>query len=145
MGAKTIYSRWILESAPKPFSKNFELYLEKALCHLSLAFEERKYSGGNSLEKHIEYCKQILDVYSEVIRCIGSRLSCKHWNTILRILLGISTYILEVPISSQGISNELTDQMLRTLFDCLIQSKTKTSDHWSLLSEYTQRWIHREQ
>jgi len=99
--ACAIYTQWLLDSTSRPYiiqvkeGKSVEqIFWQKIFHHFSLLFK----INDKTTVYHQELCKQVLSVISMAERTLSSKFSEETWIILLKVLLGISDYLLREPL-----------------------------------------------
>ncbi|KAI8979050.1 hypothetical protein BDF20DRAFT_905907 [Mycotypha africana] len=105
------------------------------------------------VQKHVELCKKTLKVFAMAGRTL--KLSPKTWTDLLKVILGISDYLLKETRQEQQVgsgsdtavdinmADELCDTLLQVLFELWLRSKTMDLEMWNILKTCFARWTHR--
>ncbi|KAL0143129.1 hypothetical protein V8B55DRAFT_1474509 [Mucor lusitanicus] len=105
------------------------------------------------VQRHVELCKKTLKVFAMAGRTL--KLSAETWSVLLKVMLGITDYLLKEPSSSSGgggdtsslgvmnMADELCDSLLQVLFELWLRSNTMDVEMWDILKNCFTRWTHR--
>ncbi|OUM61554.1 hypothetical protein PIROE2DRAFT_45097 [Piromyces sp. E2] len=152
--ACAIYTQWLLDSSARPYiiqakeGKSIEqIFWQRIFHHFSLIF----YINEKTTIYHQELCKQVLSVMSMAERTLSNRFSEETWIILLKVLLGISDYLLREPlgkpnsdiISNSVMADKLCENVIRVLIESWLRSQTKRTDMWESLKKYFKNWTHR--
>ncbi|KAI9470555.1 MAG: hypothetical protein EXX96DRAFT_597448 [Benjaminiella poitrasii] len=99
------------------------------------------------VQRHIELCKKTLKVLTMAGRTL--RLSEETWSVLLKVVLGITDYLLKEPsgdacnLNVMNMADELCDNLLQVLFELWLRSNTMDVEMWDILKNCFVRWTHR--
>ncbi|KAI9254631.1 hypothetical protein BDA99DRAFT_574375 [Phascolomyces articulosus] len=99
------------------------------------------------VHRHIELCKKTLTVLAMAGRTL--EMSVETWTVLLKVVLGISDFLLKEPVTDQSVSgvvnmgDELCEHLLRVLFELWLRSRIREVEMWDILKECFMRWSHR--
>eukprot|EP00762_Andalucia_godoyi_P004164 ANDGO_06351.mRNA.1 putative Rho GTPase-activating protein CG5521 len=140
--AVDIYRSWIQNAAMRPpaflESSHAQIFFQDMFKHFSLMFETRGCSGP-VLERHVQLCTQILDLFIWIGRERPRMLTADSWQVLLHVVLGVTDATLR---AHKGV-HELIPQLFRVLLELWMRSGLQTIGIWEKLrSFYTQYCDH---
>lgn len=141
-----LYRRWTLDGKgkrPTPIESNPQFFIQKMLQHFSLLFEPRS-NGKGEVEKHARLCSQVLDIFANIGRQIGSSLSVETWEIFLKLLIAVTDTVLGVdaPAKQEVLQRKLCPQLLKVLFELWLLSGTRNPALWDALRQSVKGWTH---
>mmetsp|Transcript_2685 Transcript_2685/g.9507 ORF Transcript_2685/g.9507 Transcript_2685/m.9507 type:complete len:1308 (+) Transcript_2685:68-3991(+) len=140
-----LYRRWTLdpEKRPAPIEKDQQFFIQKMLQHFSMLFEPRA-NGKGEVEKHARLCSQVLDIFANIGRQIGSTLSVETWEIFLKLLIAVTDTVLGVdaPVRQEVLQRKLCPQLLKVLFELWLLSGTRNPALWDALRQSVKGWTH---
>ena len=81
-------------------------------------------------------------------RQIGERLTVETWEELLKIVLGISDFLLKggrgAVDATSNLGSRLCGNLLKLLFELFFRSRTKNNEIWIALRDLLQGWRHRK-
>nr|XP_046241115.1 ral GTPase-activating protein subunit beta isoform X2 [Scatophagus argus] len=119
-----VYTDWLMalvspkESIPPPISREPNLYVQKILRHLCSLFMPRSEPVG---PVYLSLCQQVLCAVQSLAR-ESAVMSRDTWETLLHFLLRINHGMLAPPITTGGVSEQLSDLSMAVLFDVWLLS-----------------------
>ncbi|CAG8589929.1 4259_t:CDS:10 [Paraglomus occultum] len=180
--SKELYSQWLFEPNCRPAAirdlsgkPEEQRFWQVIFHHYSLLFRPRTSSSNtsqtstptapnfpalssyNDFQRHVELCKGVLIVLTMAGRTLGSQFSEETWRVLLKVVLGITDYLLREHISTVSSDNssdryatmsmgdELCEHLLRVLFELWLRSKIQEVDMWDILQKCFNKWTHRQQ
>ncbi|KAI9248753.1 hypothetical protein BY458DRAFT_536549 [Sporodiniella umbellata] len=154
-----IYSRWLFDS-PRPTAvvrEGLEQEFYQIIFHqYSLLFQPRitrtiscnqviKDTVTPLIQRHVDLCQRTLRVFAKAGRTL--RFSEETWKTILKVVLGITDYLLKEPAGETlnviNMTDELCDPLLQVFFELWLRSNTMDVEMWDILKTCFMRWTHR--
>jgi hypothetical protein len=115
-----IYSSWLFQQRPDVLVEALEQDFYKTVFHhLSLLFQPRLYKNTSPLvQRHIDLCKKAL----EVLLTAGRKLTLERdtWIVLLKVVLGITDYLLKEPAIEDSVADELCDDLIEVRFVLVI-------------------------
>jgi hypothetical protein len=164
--AAAIYIQWLVEPNKRPLAiqkadyETRQWFLQTLFRHISLVFQAKKVDGVGAAKpllatlasKHVELCKLMLRTLSQTAMSSSlitdqescSALSGTSWKVLLRVLLGVTDFLLQKPIQPYCyLSEELGEQLLSILMELWMRSQIFSSELWTLLKTLYPRWTHR--
>ncbi|KAG1519702.1 hypothetical protein G6F52_008364 [Rhizopus delemar] len=155
-----IYARWLFEQHTRPLAvvrEGLEQEFYQIIFHqYSLLFQPRIARAINCnaaikdtitplIRRHIELCKKTLKVFVMAGRTL--KLSPETWAVVLKVMLGITDYLLKEPVGETmnviNMADELCDHLLQVLFELWLRSNTMDVEMWDILKSCFMRWTHR--
>eukprot|EP01087_Luapelamoeba_hula_P015236 TRINITY_DN4524_c0_g2_i1.p1 TRINITY_DN4524_c0_g2~~TRINITY_DN4524_c0_g2_i1.p1 ORF type:complete len:1123 (+),score=198.44 TRINITY_DN4524_c0_g2_i1:406-3774(+) len=110
------------------------------------AGEEKETAGQGQgeadtlLAHHTSLCSTVLDIYCRVARDVN--LTQESWEHLLKVLLGVTDSLLNMPKGDDHLSKNLCPLLLRTLFEVWLRSETQ-GNMWQNLRDLIWHWRHR--
>lgn len=155
---KSIYFRWLLdETGNDPVALKeirgtvlHDKLLIRIVQHLSLAFEQRSFTNGESTnDSHIKQISSLninllFDIVKglfSIIRKFQFGISEKSWSELLKVIFGIVDTVLSShgsPDNSQyeymmQSADRLAESLTQLLFETILRAKYKDSFMWELI------------
>lgn len=162
--AASIYIQWLVEPSKRPPAvqkSNGEVqqqFLQTIFRHLSLLFQPKKVDGIGAAKpllatlasKHVEVCKLVLRALSQIAIGTGADasstliISTATWKVLLRVLLGVTDYLLRMPNHPYGyLSEELGEALLSVFIELWLRSEIFSATLWKALRKCYPQWTHR--
>ncbi|KAJ5072634.1 hypothetical protein M0811_01649 [Anaeramoeba ignava] len=133
-----IYHRWLLGvDIPAPFDEELNFFYRDIFAHMSLIFQPRKVVTQEILTKHIQLCKNVINIYQEVALERSQNFSTETWEYLLNTLIGISDSLVS---NESNLTNELFSYLIRLLYDVWLRSSTKNLEMWERLRKSSISW-----
>lgn len=149
--AVKIYCLWLKNPQARPPGvkpENLENFVTSILFSLAELFEQRKGSdvkSSQSTKRHAELCHQILKtiIYDLIPDSpLFSQKASKSWELIVRLLLGITDYLLWSD-KQNYLADELSESLLNSLFFVFLQSGIFSDEIWKKFASSFKLWCHR--
>ena len=136
-----LYRIWILEPRrrPAPIDQEFQFFLQTMLKHFSLLFASR---SDAVVDRHIQLCNSVLDIFLGVGRVLEKKLSEATWEVFLKLLIGIADSLFLSPKEPSLLGLKLCNQVLKVIFECWLHSRTVNQDMWKYLKDRVRNWTH---
>jgi len=134
-----LYRIWILEPRrrPAPIDQEFQYFLQTMLKHFSLLFASR---SDAVVERHMQLCNSVLDIFLAVGRVLEKKLSEETWEVFLKLLIGIADSLFISPKDPSLLGLKLCNQVLKVLFECWLHSRTQNPQMWKYLKDRVPKW-----
>ncbi|ORE10052.1 hypothetical protein BCV72DRAFT_247745 [Rhizopus microsporus var. microsporus] len=155
-----IYARWLFEQHTRPIAvvqEGLEQEFYQIIFHqYSLLFQPRitrPFSCNQTIkdtltplvQRHVELCKKTLKVFVMAARTL--KFSEETWSVTLKVMLGITDYLLKEPTGEASgminMADELCDTLLQALFELWLRSNVMDVEMWDILKTCFMRWTHR--
>ena len=127
-----------LSLRPLAISENEQLFYQLSFQHLSCLFEYRGKVSSLAQAKHVDNCKKTIRLILNSVRQYGESFVAETWNILLKVMLGISDYLLREN-SSSYLTEQLIESVLWTLFECWLRSSVVQVELWSALEVHNSR------
>ena len=113
------------------------------LSHFSLLFEPRAQTK-ELVDKHSLLCSRVLEIFAQIGRTIGQKLSIETWELFLKLLIAITDIVLrpEAPANQEPLQRKLCPQLLKVLFELWLHSRTRNPNLWLALKQRVHNWTH---
>lgn len=153
--AASIYIQWLVDPSKRPPAilqadhQTVQGFLQTIIQHLSLLFEPKKVDGVGAAKpllatlasKHVEVCKLALRAFTQASR---EDFSSSTWKILLRVMLGITDYLMIMPAQPYCyLVDETAEQLLATLMDLWLRSQLFSATLWKKLRSLYPQWMHR--
>lgn len=165
--AAAIYIQWLVEPTKRPpviqraDDETQQQFIQALFRHVSLLFKPKKVDGVGAAKpllatmasKHVDLCKLMLRTLSQVAVASASKagaldgtlvFTTSTWKVLLRMLLGITDYLLKMPSQPYCyLPEELGEQLLSTFVELWLRSQIFSASLWRALKSLYPRWTHR--
>lgn len=164
--AASVYIQWLVEPSKRPLAiskadeETQQKFIQTVFRHVSLLFQPKKVDGVGAAKpllatlasKHVEVCKLMLRTLNQValssqteVAMEGAlKMSTATWKVLLRVLLGVTDYLLRVPTQPYCyLSEELGEALLSNLIELWLRSQIFSADMWKALRSCYPTWAHR--
>lgn len=164
--AASVYIQWLVEPSKRPLAiskadeETQQQFIQTVFRHVSLLFQPKKVDGVGAAKpllatlasKHVEVCKLMLRTLNQVaissqaeVPTEGAlKMSTATWKVLLRVLLGVTDYLLRVPTQPYCyLSEELGEALLSNLIELWLRSQIFSADMWKALRSCYPTWAHR--
>eukprot|EP01095_Lingulamoeba_sp_RSL-Kostka_P018275 TRINITY_DN9967_c1_g1_i3.p1 TRINITY_DN9967_c1_g1~~TRINITY_DN9967_c1_g1_i3.p1 ORF type:complete len:1160 (+),score=392.41 TRINITY_DN9967_c1_g1_i3:355-3834(+) len=113
------------------------------LMHFSLLFHPRE-ASKEMVEKHANLCSKVLDIFLQIGRQLGTKLSVETWEIFLKLLTSCADYILRQDLEKiqEALPRKLNAQIMKVVFELFLLSKTRNPDLWGALIDRVSYWTH---
>lgn len=142
--ALNIYLTWLtIESKRPKCILSIDSFIEKIIRHLSLIFNTKKMDNKPSPQstKHVESCRLVLRAFVSISILKDSSFSFNIKKTLIRVLLGITDYLLRQKQASY-LSDELCEQLLASLLETWLRCEILSKSLWIQFNVLYPLWTH---